>query len=340
MTIMLDTSDVLKDMKKVKISVGMSEPDEWLTSGNYGLNFNLTGDFSRGYPNRRSIMFWGESGSGKTFLACLAAMEAQKKGYHVVYIDTENSIHTDYMKKIGMDMSEGAFTTIRLNSIDECMTTMTTWFDRFDPDVKLCFVIDSLTNMSTASEGEHARKGKLSNDFGLFAKKIKQFVSVITTRIGDRDNFLFMVSHAYQNQDILNGKGVWIPSGGGGMIYAPSMSILLTKLNLKNTVTKKVVGIKLTAMTSKSRFTQLGGKIRLEVPYSSGLDPIDGLLDMAVDAGAVDNSTKGWYKFDDADGVEIKFRKKDFGLHYKKLFDFDEDVKIEEGEDYKDKESS
>lgn len=329
--VMLDTTDINKDLKKAEISVGMSEPDVWLTSGNYGLNFNLTGDFSRAYPNRRSIMFWGESGSGKTFLACLAALEAQKKGYHIVYIDTENSIHTNYMQKIGIDMSEGAFTTIRVNTIDACMTTMTSWFNRFDPDVKLCFVIDSLTNMQTSSEAEHARKGKLSNDFGLFAKKIKQFVSTLTTKIGDRDNFLFMVSHAYQNQDILNGKGVWIPSGGGGMIYAPSMSILLTKLKLKNAVSKKVVGIKLTAETSKSRFTQLGGKIRLEVPYSTGLDPIDGLLDMAVDADLVDNSTKGWYKFVDTEtGEELKFRKKDFGLHYKKLFDFDSPVDVTE----------
>lgn len=331
MSVNLDTTKITKTLKKVKISLGISEPDKWLTSGNYGLNFKLTGDFNRAYPNKRSVMFWGESGSGKTFLACLAALEAQRNGYHVVYIDTENGIDTKYLSKIGMDMTAGAFTVVRLNTLKECMTTMTEWFDEYDPEVKLCFIIDSLTNMKTESANENVIKGKLSNDFGLFAKKVKELVSNLTHKIGDRDNFLFMISHAYANQDILNGKGTHLPSGGGGMIYAPSMSIFLSKLKLKDTDTKQVVGIKLTAEATKTRFTQLGGKIRLEVPYASGLDPIDGLLDLACEADLVDNTVKGWYSFGDPDtGELIKFRKKDFGLHYKKLFDFDAEVEITE----------
>jgi len=337
----LDTTKVMKNLKKAKISLGISDPDKWLTSGNYGLNFKLTGDFNRAYPNKRSVMFLGESGTGKTFLACLAAVEAQKNGYHVVYIDTENGIDTGYLSKIGMDMSTGAFSVIRINTLKECMATMFEWFDGYDPDVKLCFVIDSLTNMKTESANENATKGKLSNDFGLFAKKVKELVSHLTTKIGDRDNFLFMVSHAYANQDVLNGKGTHLPSGGGGMIYAPSMSIFVSKLKLKDTTTKQVVGVKITAEASKTRFTQLGGRIRLEVPYSTGLDPIDGLLDLAVEADLVDNTTKGWYSFGDPEtGELIKFRKKDFGDHYKKLFDFDEATEIKEGADYEDKDGA
>lgn len=334
MGVNLDTSKITKTLKKAKISLGISEPDVWLDSGNYGLNFNLSGDFNRAYPNKRSVMFWGESGTGKTLLACLAAVEAQRNGYHVVYIDTENGLDTTYLNKIGMDTSDGAFTAVRLNTLKDCMTTMTEWFNEYDPTVKICFVIDSLTNMKTESANENVGKGKLSNDFGLFAKKVKELVSILTTKIGDRDNFLFMISHAYANQDILNGKGTHLPSGGGGMIFAPSISIFTSKLKLKDAETKKVVGIKLTAEVTKTRFTQLGGKIRLEVPYSSGLDPIDGLLDLACEADLVDNSVKGWYSFGDPEtGEVVKFRKRDFGDHYRKLFDFDEKVEIVEADE-------
>ena len=186
---------------------------------------------------------------------------------------------------------------------------------------------------------EDFNKGKLKTDMGLFAKRIKSFVKKINNKVGDRDNFLIMTTHAYLNQDVRNGKGVAIPSGGEGFIFMPSISVYLSKLKLKEET--DVVGIKLTAETTKSRFTQLGRKIRLEVPYDRGLDPIDGLLDMAIEADLVDDTAKGWYKIIDTDtGEEIKFRKKDFGDHVNKLFDFDEPAEIEEGADYEDKDGA
>lgn len=88
-----------KSLEKNHISTTISEPDVWLSSGNMALNFIMTGDFTRGIPNRRTIMYWGLPGTGKSFLAALAAKEAQDKGYFVVYFDTEDAIHTEYMEK-------------------------------------------------------------------------------------------------------------------------------------------------------------------------------------------------------------------------------------------------
>jgi RecA/RadA recombinase len=326
---MVDFTKLRAKLTKSNISIGISEPDNWLSTGNYGLNFNITGDFKRGIPNRRSVMFWGLQGSGKTFLACLAAKEAQDKGYTIVYIDTEDSIHTDYMKKIGIDMScDDKFMAIRLSTIEEATTVMSDFFQFFNPEDKVCYVIDSLTGMETEAELENFNKGKTTTDMGLFAKRLKQFVKNINNKIGDRDNFLIMTNHAYLNQDIRNGKGVAIPSGGEGFIFLPSISVYLSKLKLKEET--DVVGVKITAETTKSRFTQLGRKIRLEVPYDRGIDPIDGLLDMAIEAGLVDNSTKGWYKIIDGNGDEIKFRGKDFGKYYNQVLDIEAETDIVE----------
>lgn len=333
---MTDLRKLSEKLSKAKVSVGISEPDVWLSTGNHTLNFNLTEDFKRGIPNKRSIMFWGLQGSGKTFLACLAAKEAQDQGYKIVYIDTEDSIHEKYMKKIGIDLSEDKFIAIRLSTIEEATTAMSECFQFFEEDEKICYVIDSLTGMETEAELENFDKGKVTTDMGLFAKRLKQFVKNINNKVGDRDNFLIMTNHAYLNQDIRNGKGVAIPSGGEGFIFLPSISVYLSKLKLKEDT--DVVGVKITAETTKSRFTQLGRKVRLEVPYDRGLDPIDGLLDMAIEAGLVDNTTKGWYKIVDNDGKEIKFRAKDFGKYYKQVLDIDTETEIIEYEDETDNE--
>jgi len=328
---MVDFSKLDTKLKKAEIAVGLSDPDCWISTGNYALNFNLSGDFKRGLPNKKSIVFWGLQGSGKSFLACLAAKNAQDKGYSIVYIDTENSLHTDYMKKIGIDMSDNKFRALKVSTIEEATLAMSECFQSFAPEDKICYVIDSLTGLETEAEQDNFNKGKITTDMGLFAKRLKQFTKNINNKISERDNFLIMTNHAYLNQDIRNGKGVAIPSGGEGFIFMQSIAVYLSKLKLKEET--DVVGIKLTAEVTKSRFGQLGRKVRLEVPYDRGLDPLDGLLDLAVETDLVDNSSKGWYKFVDPSGKEIKFRAKDFGKYYRQVMDFDTETDIVENDD-------
>lgn len=334
---MIDVSKIQKmekNLEKAKISMGISEPDVWLSTGNYALNFNLTGDFSRGIPNRRSTMLWGLSGTGKSFLAASIAKEAQDKGYYVVYIDTEDSVHTEYFEKIGLDMSREKFMTVRISTIGEAIKTMSEFFDTFDEDDKVCYILDSLTMLETEKESEDFDKGIIKGDMGQFAKQAKKFMKNVNNKIGDRDNFFIMTNHAYDNQDVTNGEGVSIPSGGKGIIFVPSISIFLKKLKLKEGT--DIIGVRITAETTKSRFTQLGRKIQLEVPYDRGIDPLDGLIDLAEQAGLV-SKAGAWYSYE-LDGEVKKFQKKNFADHYLNLFDFDTPTEIEESEDYQSEE--
>jgi len=331
---MVDITKMKKALEKVKASTGSAESDVWLSSGNHALNFNLTGDFNRGIPNRRVVLLFGLQGSGKTFIASMIAKQAQDKGYHIVYLDSERSIHKKYMEKIGIDMSEDKFTTVNVKTIEEATANMSAIFNSFGDDDKVCYVIDSLSGMETEAEMENFNKGKVTTDMGLFAKRIKQFAKNINHKISERDNFCIMTSHAYKNQDLKNGLGTIIPSGGEGMIFFPSLIVALSKLKLKEDT--DVVGVKITAETTKSRYTQLGRKIRLEVPYDKGVDPIDGLLELAEKAELVAHSKgSSWYSYEDDDGGLVKFQKSTFKDHYLKLFDFDavnDIIEVNDGE--------
>ena len=50
------------------VMVGISRPQEWVSTGNYALNFALTGDWHKGIALGRSTAFVGPSG-------CLPATE-------------------------------------------------------------------------------------------------------------------------------------------------------------------------------------------------------------------------------------------------------------------------
>jgi hypothetical protein len=53
------------------ISTGFeSDPDTWVSTGNYTLNYLISGDFNKGIPLGRVTMFAGESGSGKSYNVC------------------------------------------------------------------------------------------------------------------------------------------------------------------------------------------------------------------------------------------------------------------------------
>ena len=325
---MVDIKKLKKNLTKIDISTGISEPDEWLSTGNYALNFNITGNFKKGIPNRRTLMLYGLQGSGKSYLACLAAKQAQDKGYFVIYIDTEHALHEDYLHKIGMDMSDDKFLVVNVFTLEEITKTMSEFFQFFSPEDKVCYIVDSLGMMETEKEQKDFEEGKITTDMGLFAKRLKFFMKNINGKIGDRDNFFICTNHCYLNQDIKNGKGTVIVTGGEGFQYIPSISVFLSKLKLKEAT--DTVGIRLTAETTKSRFTQLGRKIRIEVPYDKGIDPIDGLLDMAVEAGLVDNSKKGWYGIIGANDEMINFRAKEFHNYYNQIFDIETDNPIVE----------
>ena len=178
--------------------------------------------------------------------------------------------------------------------------------------------------LETEKEVEDFDKGVTKGDMGQFAKRAKLFMKNINNKIGDRDNFFIITNHAYQNQDVTNGEGVCIPSGGKGIIFIPSISVYLSKLKLKEG--KDIVGVRITAETSKSRFTQLGRKVQLEVPYDRGIDPLDGLLDLAEEADIVKRSG-GWYSYE-MNGETQKFQKSSFKDHYMNLFDFDTETEI------------
>ena len=63
------------------MAVGFHDPVDWISTGNYALNYLISGDWSKGIPLGRVTCFAGESGSGKSYI-CSGNLvnQAQKQG--------------------------------------------------------------------------------------------------------------------------------------------------------------------------------------------------------------------------------------------------------------------
>jgi len=87
------------------IQVGFTDPKIWVSTGNYGLNFAVSGDFNKGFPlEGKMTLLAGESGSSKSYLACGSCVKwCQEHGVQTVILDTERALDGDWVRKIGVD---------------------------------------------------------------------------------------------------------------------------------------------------------------------------------------------------------------------------------------------
>jgi hypothetical protein len=95
---MAKTFDLTKFRKSLTksidgLGVGFNDPTDWVSTGNYALNYLISGDFQRGIPLGKVTVFAGESGAGKSYICSGNIVKhAQEQGIFVVLIDSENAL--------------------------------------------------------------------------------------------------------------------------------------------------------------------------------------------------------------------------------------------------------
>lgn len=294
------------------VNVGIRIPSHWYSTGNYALNKSLSGSYFRGVPEGRIMAFVGPSGSGKSYLASNLMKSAQQDGAYLVVLDSENALDTVFLNKIGVLTDEEHLTYIQVGTIEdvnsigsEFFTTYEKEYGRFNPDAPRIFmVLDSIAMLSTSTEEDNYDKGGvIKGDQGQRSKRTKAMLRMMLSRIARLNITVLITDHVYP-QDIMMGDGPWAITNSTK--FFPSIIGLITKLKLKEDA--EVVGVRMRVETYKSRFSKLGTKIELEVPYSTGMSPYSGLLDYLEADGVV---TKGgaWYSCSLPSG-DIKFQRK------------------------------
>ena len=75
------------------LGIGFNDPTDWVSTGNFALNYLVSGDFNKGVPLGKVTVFAGESGSGKSYFCSANIVKAaQEQGIFVVLIDSENAL--------------------------------------------------------------------------------------------------------------------------------------------------------------------------------------------------------------------------------------------------------
>ena len=256
----------------------------FISTGNYLLDAALSARLlGGGILGGRIFGLLGESGAGKSFIAYSICKSAQKDGYSVVYIDTENSIDLEGITKFGIDSSPDKLRLIRSNKVEDINITLTQLLDELK-DVKLggfeipkiLIVLDSIGMMSSNKEKEDLLKGAMKQDMTR-AKGLNALFRSISSDLGFLNIPMVCCNHTYLSQDLFPKE---ISKGGMGLVYSASVLGFLSKSKLKTSEEDDMdlgqSGISVLFKTQKNRLAK-PKKVRFDISFLNGLNKFSGL---------------------------------------------------------------
>ena len=294
MTKPFDVTKFRKSLTKAVpgMAVGFNDPKDWISTGNYTLNYLISGDFTRGIPLGKVTMFAGESGSGKSYICSgNIVRQAQQQGILPILLDTENALDEDWLKALGVDTNPDKLMRFGVSMVDDVASIVSNFMKEYKADAdgkpyeeqqKILFVVDSLGMLLTPTDVNHFEAGDMKGDLGRKAKSLTALIRNAVNLIAPHPVGIIATNHTYASQDMFDPDDKI--SGGQGFVYASSIVVAMRKLKLKEdedgNKISDVVGIRAACKVMKTRYSKPFESVQVKIPYSTGMNPYSGLVDM------------------------------------------------------------
>jgi recombination protein RecA len=322
MTKVFDATKFRKSITKSiqGLGIGFNDPTDWISTGNFALNYLISGDFEKGIPLGKVSVLAGESGAGKSYIASGNIIKnAHDQGIFVILVDSENALDEAWLKALGVDTDEKKLLKLSLSMVDDVAKTVSEFMKEYKAEhsenreaaPKVLFVVDSLGMLLTPTDVDQFNKGEMKGDLGRKPKALTALVRNCVNMFGSWNVGLMATNHTYASQDMFDPDDKI--SGGQGFIYASSIVVAMKKLKLKedeagNKVTD-VRGIRAACKVMKTRYAKPFESVQVKIPYETGMNPYSGLLDLFEKKGIIKQQGNR-LKYVDSKGVEIiEFRK-------------------------------
>lgn len=322
---MANISSVLKDFRKSAGSTSaknssIMEVNEFLDTGCYAINRVITGDIHKGIPRGRITDIYGESQSGKTWVAFNCMVDAIKnKGYQfVAYFDSEGGGMKDYLETNDIDLEK--IEHIPVNSTEDCATKMITLYDqlvkaakewREKPDEneepKVLVVLDSFGGIGSDKIVTDADKGKMAGDMGLNAKLKNALMRSLMMRVAQSNCPLIVINHIYRNPGAMFASKILDQPGGEGLKFASHVQLQMSKLLVKSGDDEFLTGSeddndekgffkgnRIKAFCAKNRVVKPAFEATMYLDFNTGISKYDGLIEDAVRFGMIEQVRGGY----------------------------------------------
>ena len=310
------------------LSIGFNDPTDWISTGNYALNYLISGNFNHGVPLGKVTVFAGESGAGKSYICSGNLIKnAQDQGIYVILIDSENALDEAWLHALGVKTTDDKMLKLNMAMIDDVARVISDFVKEYktlpaDDRPKVMFVIDSLGMLLTPTDVNQFEAGEMKGDMGRKPKALTSLVRNCVNMFGSLNIGMVCTNHSYASQDPYNPDDKI--SGGAGFIYASSIVVAMKKLKLKEdedgSKVSEVLGIRAGCKIMKTRYAKPFEDIQLHIPYSTGMSPYSGFFDLLEKKGMIAKEGNR-YTYIDLNGVVHKYFRKEWNKNANGIFD-------------------
>lgn len=292
-----------------------TDVDEWIPTGSRWLDSIICKGKLSGIPMGKIVELAGLEAAGKSYMAAQIAAHAQQKGIDVIYFDSESAIASDFMEKVGCDLSTLLYVQARsvefvLETIEELLA---------NNHNKMLFIWDSIafTPTETDVEGDFDPQSSMAVKPRILSKAFSKLIQPLA----NSGSTLLCLNQLKTNitrspQEAL--LSPYFTPGGKALAYAYSLRIWLTARKGKASFILNDAGFRIgnevKARIEKSRFGTQGRECTFKILW--GGDDI-AIQDEESWFEAIKNSDKlrqtgAWYALIFDDGKEVKFQSKDW----------------------------
>ena len=286
---------------------------DWISTGGRWLDSIICRGQLAGIPVGRVTEIAGLESSGKSYMAGLIAHQAQAKDIKVLYFDSEATMTTDFLEKLGCEMEgNNQIIVIQPEDIEMVLETIELCMSN-DPDTRFLFILDSLA--ATPCRADLEKDFNPQSSMAQKPRVLSMGMQKLMTSLSRTQSTLLVLNQLKTNINVSNPMMMlsqpWFTPGGKAIIYAYSLRIWLTGLKGKKTFiednTGYRIGSELKAKLEKSKFGTQGRICNFKILWGGdeiGILNDESLLTAIKSSDRLTNSG-AWFKLE---GHETKFQ--------------------------------
>lgn len=254
---------------------------DWVSTGNYALNWAISNRFNRGYPLGHVVEIFGVESTGKSLLMARAISEFQKAfGDGWTFLDdTENAFNPDWAERsLGVDVDRLQLTGSV--TISEHFEAVKRILHKAREKEKHVFIgLDSLALLMDEYEDTNEfvkdRPGSKAKEIRKLFRKTRPLVKGLPA--------MYMTTN-HETTKIGGWGSPTTTTGGTGSRYQSSVRINLRKPK-KIKKGSDIVGVMVRPHIEKTRFTTPFRETNLVIPFNASISKTSGLIPVLLELG-------------------------------------------------------
>jgi len=306
-----------KDFKAAHFLNGQEETPtdltEWISTGSSLLDLAISNRPNGGFPVGRIVELQGMEASGKSLIIAHTLANTQKKGGLAVYIDTENALSEEFLRAVGVDVSNMLY--VPLETIEDAFEAIENIIEtvrKSSKDRLVTIALDSVSAATTKIEqdADYDKDGWATAKAIVMSKAMRKITSII----GKQRVLFLCTSQLREKMGVMFGDK-YTTSGGKALGFHASCRIRLKgigKLKSGTGKTEQIIGVQTEAQVIKNRMGPPFKKATFDIYFNSGIDDYNSWLALMKDYGVIKQSGAYYTIVNEETGEEIRFMSKEW----------------------------